>query len=311
MSVSKDALKRVPGLHVGVRAVKRLYNAARSASSPYVQFFPAGHFYSPLPDEAAVREHATTLFDRRVTECPGIALRDAHQLGVLHELAGFYDAVPFPESQTASFRYYFDNLFYGYGDAVVLYGMLRRFQPRRVIEVGSGFSSAAMLDTDERFLGRSTAFTFIEPYPERLLDLLTDEDRARCEMLQKPVQEVSLETFDALGEDDLLFIDSSHVVKTGSDVQHLLASVLPRLRPGVVVHFHDVFWPFEYPMEWVLEGRAWNEAYFLRAFLQYNTAFEVEFFNTYVASVHREALGEAMPICLKNPGAGLWLRKIA
>jgi hypothetical protein len=90
-----------------------------------------------------------------------------------------------------------------------------------------------------------------------------------------------------------------------------LWEVLPRLQAGVVVHFHDVLWPFEYPEEWVLDGNAWNEAYFLRTFLQYNGAFTMEYFNSYVAMVHECELRERMPLCLQSPGGGLWLRKTA
>jgi hypothetical protein len=133
------------------------------------------------------------------------------------------------------------------------------------MEVGSGFSSAVMLDTNDLFFSGKIAFTFVEPYPERLLSLMTGEDRSHQEMLVRPVQEVALERFASLRANDILFIDSSHVAKIGSDVVHLLTNVLPMLNRGVIVHFPDIFWPFEYPEEWILEGRAWNENYVLKA----------------------------------------------
>jgi hypothetical protein len=114
----------------------------------------------------------------------------------------------------------------------------------------------------------------------------------------------------------MLFIDSSHVAKKDSDVVHILFEVLPRLNKGVMVHFHDVLWPFEYPEIWLARGRAWNEAYFLRAFLQYNPGFEIVFFNSYLASMQREILKRKMPLALKTPSSSvtpgnssLWLRK--
>ncbi|NUM63699.1 class I SAM-dependent methyltransferase [candidate division KSB1 bacterium] len=307
----QDALRRIPGMKAIARLAMRLANAAQSTMSPFVQHFSAGHFYSPLPDVKWLRRQRRALFDRTATECPGVDLREAQQQEVLDELAVFYDELPFPASPDPLFRYHYENRYFSYGDAVVLYAMLRRLRPQRVVEVGSGFSSAAMLDIDERFLGGKTQFTFIEPHPERLLALLRQQDLHRCSVLQMPVQKVNLATFAALAAGDVLFVDSSHVVKIGNDVRHLLSQVLPRLRAGVVVHFHDIFWPFEYPEEWVFGGHAWNEAYFLHSFLQFNTAFEIVYFNSYMAVRHHERLREKMPLALKNAGGSLWLRKTA
>ena len=102
--------------------------------------------------------------------------------------------------------------------------------------------------------------TFIDPYPERLLGLLRPEDHDRAEIRVEPVQAVDLAVFDVLGPGDVLFIDSTHVARTGGDVVHDVFTILPRLASGVRVHFHDMFYPFEYPAAWVFEGRAWNEA---------------------------------------------------
>jgi predicted O-methyltransferase YrrM len=311
MSSLRLLLKRVPGAAPAYRSLKRAKNAASSFASPFVRMFPAGHFYSPVPDIKQVIASREVLFRRGVTECPGIDLHSDAQLAVLDELARYYDELAFPESPTKPDRYYLENSFFKHGDAIVLYGMLRRLRPSRVIEVGSGFSSAAMLDTNDKFLDGTVQFTFIEPYPARVRNLLTEADQRRTRILETPIQAVPLEEFDQLAANDVLFIDSSHVVKIGSDVRHILWEVLPRLKAGVVIHFHDVFWPFEYLEDWVLRGNAWNEAYFLRTFLQYNAVFQIEYFNSYMATVHRAALEAKMPLCLKNPGAGLWIRKRA
>ena len=122
--------------------------------------------------------------------------------------------------------------------------------------------------------------TFIETYPDRLRGLLRPHDEGATRIIEREVQEVPIDTFSSLRAGDLLFIDSSHVIKCGSDVQFLMFEVLPQLPTGVFVHFHDVFYPFEYPAEWVLKGRYWNEDYFLRAFLSYNSEWEISFFNT-------------------------------
>ena len=189
--------------------------------------------------------------------------------------------------------------------------MLRLHRPARVVEVGSGFSSALMLDTNERFLDRSTQLTFIEPYPVRLNGLLRDEDRKQASVRTEFVQDTPLEIFTALQPGDFLFIDSSHVARPGSDLNHLLFNVIPLLTPGVIIHFHDIFWPFEYPLPWIEEGRAYNELYLLRAFLAYNPAFEILLFNHHAGHAERPWLEANMPLFLRNTGGSLWLRKLA
>ncbi|HEU4402476.1 MAG TPA: class I SAM-dependent methyltransferase [Candidatus Polarisedimenticolia bacterium] len=279
------------------------------ARSPFLRLAPPGHFYSPIPDLEEIAARSARLFRRDVADCPGIDLRVEAQIDRLDRLAAYYGDLPFPDAPGGSTRYHYDNGFFSHGDAIILYSTLRHDRPRRVIEVGSGFSSALMLDVNELFLDESIRFTFIEPHPDRLLGLLTADDRRRHAILATPVQEVPLDLFRELQAGDLLFIDSSHVVKIGSDVTRIVFDILPVLRPGVLIHFHDVLWPFEYPEEWLLKGRAWNEAYFLRAFLQYNRSFEIEYFNSYVAGMHGEVLRRRMPLCLKNPGGSLFIRK--
>ena len=282
----------------------------RQAIAPkFPPVYPSGHYYSPVPDLLRVREGGPRLFRRDRRECLGIDLREAEQLALLDRLAESYRDQPFPEHPGGGGRYHFRNPYFGQGDAIVLQAMLRHFAPRRVIEIGSGFSSAAMLDTHDRFLKDRIRFTFIDPYPDRLRSLLTDDDRARHEVLAVPIQEVDLSIFDGLEEGDILFIDSSHVVKIGSDVGRIVFEILPRLRPGVVVHIHDIFWPFEYPQDWLEAGRAWNEAYLIRAFLQFNPAYRILYFNAFMAAFHRPALEARMPLCLENPGGSLWLSR--
>jgi len=117
--------------------------------------------------------------------------------------------------------------------------------------------------------------------------------------------------FEQLDENDIFFLDSSHVSKTGSDVNYLIFEILPALKPGVLVHIHDILYPFEYPEEWVLkERRSWNESYLLRAFLQYNSAFEIVYWNNFVWHRMHEELGGLMPLCLENEGGSIWLRRM-
>jgi hypothetical protein len=112
-----------------------------------------------------------------------------------------------------------------------------------------------------------------------------------------------------LGNKDILFIESSHVAKIGSDVVYLVTEVIPRLKKGVIIHFHDIFWPFEYPEEWIRDGRAWNENYILKAFLQFNTQFKILLFNAYLALHHSNAMEHYLPLFMQGPGCSLWLEK--
>jgi predicted O-methyltransferase YrrM len=208
-------------------------------------------------------------------------------------------------------RYYYTNDFYGYGDALIFRSMLKYLAPQRLVEIGSGFSSAVALDTRDAF-GLPRELTFIEPYPEdRLRDLLRPDDEARTRVLVNLVQDVPLEIFAVLEANDVLFVDSSHVMKTGSDLHHILFEILPCLRPGVVVHFHDIFWPFEYPAPWAVDQlRGWNEIYVLRAFLTGNADYEILLFNDYYAKLHAAEVKASAPLVARNPGGGLWLRKL-
>ena len=240
---------------------------------------------------------------------PGIENHVEDQLALVGKFSEYYDKLPFKDEKSSGLRYYFQNSYFCYGDAIILYSMLRHRRPQRIIEVGSGFSSAVMLDTNDLFFSKRMILTFVEPYPERLFSLLSDEDKKQHEIIIDTVQDVPLERFATLDANDILFIDSSHVAKIGSDVVHLLTNVLPRLRKGVIVHFHDVFWPFEYPEEWIRGGRAWNEDYILKAFLQFNAKFKILFFNSYLAIHHKEVVEQNLPSFLKNTGGSLWIEK--
>jgi hypothetical protein len=168
-----------------------------------------------------------------------------------------------------------------------------------------------MLDT----LGKSghrAELTFIEPFPERLHLLLSESDWSAATILGHLVQETPLSTFDQLQAQDILFIDSSHVAKIGSDVVFLLFQVLPRLAPGVIVHIHDVFYPFSYPVLWIQQGRAWNESIFLRAFLLGNRDFEITAFNAFARARFASLFSSRMPRFLDDAaGSSIWLRKVA
>lgn len=272
-----------------------------------------GHYYSPVPSMRELHRDASRIFDRSRRPLQGIDLNEDEQLALLREFARFYAEQPFSELPQADRRYFFDNHWYGKADALFLYSIIRQFRPRQIVEIGSGFSSAVMLDTNERFMDRAVRLTFIEPESVRLRKLLRDGDQNIATIVDERIQDVDPAMIDGLAANDILFVDSSHVSKAGSDVNHILFELLPRLQSGVLVHFHDVLYPFEYPKEWFELGISWNEPYILRAFLQYNSAFSIRFWNDFVMKFHAEALQQLMPLCSHAPafgvGGSLWLQK--
>lgn len=271
-------------------------------------FVPPGHYYSPLLSLQERKNYQNT--NPLPRSVAGIDLNHGGQVALLNQFKRYYEEQPFAPRKQTGLRYYFDNQSYAYADAICLYSMIRHVQPARIIEIGSGFSSCVTLDTNERFFDNRIACTFIEPYPELLLSLINEEDRQRIEVIGEPLQKVDLSCFNRLRSGDILFVDSTHVYKPGSDVEHLFSHILPALPGGVYIHFHDMFYPFEYPQNWVAAGQAWNELYVVAAFLQFNSAFRIELWNHYLYHFHRNFLATEMALCLKNPGGSLWLRKI-
>jgi len=272
-------------------------------------FVEPGHFYSPVPSRADIEAHRRRAAAGWPESIPAIDLRVDAQRALLAEFRGYYAEQPFPAERTSATRYWFENPGLSYADGLALYFLLRHVQRKRIVEVGSGWSSMVILDTSERFLEPHPHVTFVEPYPDQLLALARPGDLERCRLLGVPVQEVPLTEFSALERDDVLFIDSTHVARLASDVNHEFFEILPSLRSGVYVHFHDIFYPFDYPVEWSDEGRGWNEAYLLRAFLEHNDEFEIVLWNDLMGHRHRAALERDFPLWLRNPGGSFWMRK--
>lgn len=204
-------------------------------------------------------------------------------------------------------RFHEDNGQFGRADARTAFCLLNKLRPRRIIEVGSGYSTLLMTDVNARFLGGDTSITCVEPHPRSFMHTL--RDAGKIELVQKRAQEIPGALFDSLVDGDLLFIDSSHVSKTGSDVNRLFLNMLPRLAGGVHVHVHDIFLSTDYPKDWVIEfGFSWNEQYLLQALLLGSHQFEVIYGGSLARAFHREALvgfhGRMMH------GSSFWMRKL-
>ena len=270
--------------------------------------FEPGHFYSPITDVDEIKKDEKRIWNELpLQELKEINLNIVYQREFLKKIETFYSSLPFQKTKTHNLRYYFENEYFSYTDAIFLFGMINQIKPKRIIEVGSGFSSALMLDTNSLFFDNEIELNFVEPYPDRLKSLTFDVEK-NCKIIQRRVQEIDVDFFCQLEKGDILFIDSSHISKCGSDLNYLLFTVLPNLQKGVFIHFHDVFYPFEYPKEWVYGGRNWNENYLIRAFLMNNENYSICLFSHYL-HLHFPELFAKMPLTTKNYGGSLWLLK--
>jgi predicted O-methyltransferase YrrM len=279
----------------------------------YQWFAEPGHFYSPLINGAEGKfDHLVDLWNpkQQAVPLPGINLNTAEQWKLLSSL-GRHSQDMESYIKKAGVRFRFDNDQLGKCDTGFLYHMLRQLKPKQIIEVGSGWSSALMLDVNELYPRDAANLTFIDPYADRLRSALRRQDQKRCEIIEQKVQSVGIDRFMKLRANDLLFIDNSHVSKSGSDVNFLFFEVLPRLQAGVIVHVHDIFYPFEYPWQWVVEDkRNWNEAYVLHALLSDSNVYEIIMWPSYLMMLDRNRVKSEVPNAT-DLGSSIWLRKVA
>lgn len=261
------------------------------------------HFNQPIPNTQSLPE---TLWSRP-SELIGIDMNEAAQLELLRSFLRFRDEYQrFPTGPATEHNgFYLGNRLFDGVDALVAYCMIRHFQPQLVIEVGSGFSSLVMGNAAVKN-GRAPLIC-IEPFPR---DFLREGFSGLQKLIEKNVQQINLEFFSQLNSGDILFIDSSHTVKIGGDVNYLFLEVLPRLKPGVIVHVHDIFLPFDYRRDWVLdEFRFWTEQYLLQAFLTCNAQFEVLLANYHLSRYHEEDLRAVFPDLDRWIGGSFWMRR--
>jgi predicted O-methyltransferase YrrM len=260
------------------------------------------HFYEPIPDTRSI---AGSLWDARCAI--GVEMNDAQQVERLTNCYLRYkeEYEQFPRVKPKGTGFWTSNPSFGSIDAEVLYCTIRSFQPKRIVEVGSGYSTFLAIQA-LRKNGKGELLC-IEPYPnEARLPNLNE-----IALIRQRVQDVPLSLFESLEANDILFIDSSHVLSCGSDVAFEFLEILPRLKNGVLVHFHDIFLPGEYPKEWIFRHhRFWNEQYLLQAFLSYNQVFEVIWGAYYMHTNHPEKLGEAFDMYDQKRAPGsFWIRR--
>ena len=313
-----DRLDVVQGIVVGEEFLALLMRQAfgTHVGSPVLAFAPPGHYYSPIPSKKDVERFALEKWHQTPDAIAGVDFNVAGQLRMLETLGPLTRELAFADDAGGATRYWWDNDGFSPGDATVLAAMLMHYRPRQVLEIGAGYSTAVMLDVSERYLKAPPRITCVDPEPGRLRSVLRG-DEAQLTIHETIMQELPRELFTSLAANDILFIDSSHVLKLGSDVSILFLEVLPRLAPGVVVHVHDIATSFEYPLEWYEEGRAWNEAPALRAFLAFNEVYEILYFCDYMNRFQREAVARHMPLALRHPkgapegntSVSFWMRR--
>ncbi|MBI2775677.1 MAG: class I SAM-dependent methyltransferase [Chloroflexi bacterium] len=255
------------------------------------------HYYSPVPDiEDLVRRDVWA----RRSELPGVDFQPDEQVRYLLELGRrFGEECDWPpEPTTDPTEFHTENMSFSFGCAAAAHCVIRASKPRRLIEIGSGMSSmilSAALAQNERDGASPAEYTVIDPYPSQRLGDLTG---TKPKVLASRVELVDVEMFQQLDRDDILFIDSGHVVRIGGDVNFLLLDILPRLRPGVVVHFHDIGLPYEYPRVYATNPSFrvfWTEAYLLQAFLAFNQAYEIRLGMAYLTQEHGDVIRAAFP----------------
>jgi hypothetical protein len=302
-------LKKIVMKLCGLAPLDVVSNTSSDKNPGISLLFPIGHFYSPIADPIDIRARENRIWMQN-DYMPGIDLSIQDQMSLLRKFKPYTSSINYPAEQPENpITYFYENDQYPVLDAEFLYAALCHFRPKSMIEVGSGFSSLITADVNRRMLGLNLDFSCIEPFPRQFL---IDGVEGITRLVRQKVEDVELSFFNQLDSGDILFIDSSHVSKVGSDVNYLFFEILPRLKKGVMVHVHDIFLPDEYPKTWVIEqGRNWNEQYLLRAFLQFNRDWKVIWAAHFMGTRYTTAVQDTFPRYPRLGGGGsFWIKRV-
>lgn len=280
-----------------------------------VGFLPVPvHYYSPIPDINDLEKR--NVWNKK-SELQGVAFDPKKQLAFLKKLRPFGKECIWPLHKTSNEADFFvDNDSFSFGCAAVLYSMIRKYKPHTVIEIGSGHSSKIIsqsIHTNKKEGGKIPHYIIIDPYPQ---EFIKNNKISYTKLIPKKVEVIKPIFFNILERNDILFIDSSHTVKIGSDVNFLILDILPRLNPGVFIHFHDINLPFEYPKVYTTNEafrQFWTEQYLLQAFLSFNQQFEILLAMTYIMHSHLKEFSKAFPNynprLHKASSGSFWMRR--
>lgn len=269
------------------------------------------HFYSAIPDVEELKQRK--IWDKK-SHLPGIDFNKKEQIALLKELgANFGDECEWPLDRTKdATSFYINNSSFGYGCAAGLYTIIRKFKPKNIIEIGSGNSSRIVRQALKKN-DRSSQYTIIDPYPGK--DIYHNKIKPN-RLIKEKVELVDPIIFKKLKANDILFIDSSHSVKIGSDVNYLFLEVLPILNPGVIIHIHDINLPYEYPKEYAQNEyfrQFWTEQYLLQAFLACNNDYKVLLGMNYLMTDHLKVFKKAFKnydsSIHKQVSGGFWIQR--
>jgi len=267
------------------------------------------HYYHPLINPN--KHNLKSLRDERIIG--GLDLNINKQKEIILSFNYVDELSKFPKTKSNGNEFYYHNGAFESGDAEYLYNIIRKFKPNRIIEIGSGFSTKMMLNSINRNRDEDGNYncelTCIEPFPNKQIEGLP------ITLFKEKVESLDIKIFKELKKDDILFIDSSHIIRPQGDVLFEIQYVLPQLNPGVLIHFHDIFTPRDYLDEWIYkEHLLWNEQYFLETFLSCNDRFEVVGSLNYLKHNYWELLSSKCPILSKEknrePGS-FWIRRIS
>ena len=262
----------------------------------WIGIFPLqDHYYDPF-----FQTHKLKRDLRLVRPLPGIDWNPAGQLLLLDQFHYLGELKEIPMEEPSSLSFFSANPFFGPGDGEFLYQMIRHFHPAKIVEVGCGFSTLLALQAIKKnktdLPGYPCDLTGIDPYPVSWLKDLP------IRMLRQSADTVDQQIFLQLKSGDFLFIDSSHMIRPQGEVLYLILEILPLLNPGVIIHFHDIFSPADYPESWIKkEMRFWNEQYLLEGFLSGNRGFRILGALSYLHIFFPEKLAEVCPVLAKTP----------
>lgn len=280
------------------------------SDDPIVRF-GVGEYYSPMYDTRELAKERQRLWPSIPRETIGIDWREPSQLALCRDAFARQTHLEFSDDAVKDpTEYFVNNGQYPPLDAWVLEGVIRHFKPRRMFEIGCGFSTLVSAHVNRTYFDSQIDLTCIEPYPR---PFLVEGNIAGVGGLRiERIQDTPLALFETLRENDVLFIDTSHTIKTGGDVTWIFHEILPRLASGVIVHIHDFFLPREYPESWVLEGWGWNEMYLVQSFLMFSNVFKIIWGTVYMLINHPEDVLAAFPgfqMYRAMGGASLWIQR--
>jgi hypothetical protein len=253
------------------------------------EFVNSGHFYSIIPD---INDKYNSIGSKFLN----LDFNEKNHIKILDEinnyLINFDEIFGYNENSNQrqqNFQYSLINDSFGWMDARLLYYFIQKNKPKKIIEIGSGNSTLLIYNINKMF-NLNIEITCVDPYPTDYVKNL--HNSGEINLINDKLENINLNLFKNLEENDILFIDSSHVVKLDSDVLYYFTNIFPILNKNVIIHIHDIFFPNDYPNEWLIQGRFWNEQYFLYIFLQYNSKFKIQFCNSYSLFKYSEKLKE-------------------